>query len=68
MTWILIMTLYSDALRKSYATVATAEFNTQEACINAGKQQENVLMNEMKINTNKKYVLYNYTFVCVPKG
>ena len=58
MTYILIMTMWSSG---RYATIATAEFDSENACRYAGAVQEMTLRNEFN------YASKNYTFVCVPK-
>ena len=59
MTYILIMTMWVSG---RYATIATAEFDSENACRYAGAQQELALRTDFKLDTNKYY-----TFICVPK-
>lgn len=63
MTYILIMTLYFTSVYPPQTfSMTTAEFTSEQACRYAGAQQEVVLRNDFKLDTNKYY-----TFICVPK-
>ena len=58
MIYILIMSMWSSG---NYATIATAEFGNEAACVYAGAKQRETLQNDLKVPRAI------YTFVCVPK-
>lgn len=62
MTYTLIMTIWLGFYNRYTPVVTTAEFTSEQACRYAGAQQEVVLRNDFKLDTNKYY-----TFICVPK-
>ena len=62
MTYTLIMTIWLGFYNRYTPVVTTAEFTSEQACRYAGAQQEVILRNDFKLDTNKYY-----TFICVPK-
>lgn len=56
--WILIMTMHIQ----HNMSIATAEFNSEQACRYAGASQEVAFRQDLKLRTDGRY-----TFICVPK-
>ena len=59
--YILIMTFILSYPSASHLSVSTAEFTSEQACRNAGAQQELTIRNDLQRSTKQ------YTFTCVPK-